>query len=292
MAFKFPTKLSNSPQFVFGEPQTASWEGIELTVASENIEKPTVWAIKENRHALIVHLGGTINEIETEIDRRASKLNPPTDGEFWLIPANSEYFSYTRGETVSYAEFYFEPDYLGRILGEKAKNYELMPHIGQFDNFLCQNVKQLISIISKSDNISDLMSENISQTLCLYLFSNYNTKSFSSEKQHIKFTPKKFSLLQEYIHDNLTERITVENLAEIAEISSHNLLRFFSKSFGKTPAQYIIEQRLRKARWLLANSKKDITTIAYETGFSSHSHLTTTFRTHTGITPNQFRLAA
>ncbi|HMS43619.1 MAG TPA: hypothetical protein PKE69_25550, partial [Pyrinomonadaceae bacterium] len=152
MAFKFPTKLSNSPQFVLIEPQTASWGGIELTVASENIEKPTVWAIKESRHALVVHLGGTINEIA----RRASKLNPPTDGEFWLIPANSEYFSYTRGETVSYAEFYFEPDYLRRVLGEKAKNYELMPHIGQYDNFLNQSVKQLVSLASKSDDISNL----------------------------------------------------------------------------------------------------------------------------------------
>ncbi|MEK7725415.1 MAG: AraC family transcriptional regulator [Acidobacteriota bacterium] len=291
MAFKISAEISNSPQFVFESTQTAKWEGIELTVASENIEKPTVWAINENRHALIVHLGGTINEIETEIDRRASKLNPPTDGEFWLIPANAEYFSFTRGETVRYAEFYFDLNYLEMIFGDKAKNYELMPHIGHFDNFLYQNVKQLTAIVSKSDDISNLMSENISQTLCLYLFSNYNTKSFSAGKQSIKFTPKKFSLLQEYIHDNLSERIMLENLAEIVGMTSHNLLRFFGKSFGKTPAQYIIEQRLRKVRWLLVNSKKDITTIAQETGFSSHSHLTTTFKSHAGITPNEFRLA-
>ena len=115
MTFKFPAKFSNSPQFIEEKPQTVKWNGIELTVASENIEKPTVWAIKENRHALIVHLGGTINRIETEIDRRGAKVNPPTAGEFWLIPANSEYFSFTHGETVSYAEFYFEKDYLRKF---------------------------------------------------------------------------------------------------------------------------------------------------------------------------------
>lgn len=289
MTFKISAELSKSPQFVSDKPITTNWQGIELTVASENIEKPTVWKIHEKRHALIVHLGGKMNTIETEINRRASKLNPPTDGEFWLIPAKSEYFTYTQGEAVSYAEFYFDLDYLENLLGEKAKNYELMPHIGQYDNFLYQNVKELVSTTSKNDDISKLIGNNISQTLCLYLFSNYNTNEFASNGNKIKFTPKKFSLLQEYIHDNLSDKITLENLAEIAEISNHNLLRFFSNSFGKTPAQYIIEQRLRKARWLLKNSKKDITNIALETGFSSHSHLTSTFKKIIGITPQEFR---
>ena len=289
MAFKFSAEFSNSPQFVGEKPRIVNWRGIELTVASENIEKPTVWSIKENRHALIVHLGGKINEIETEIDRRSSKLNPPTAGEFWLIPANAEYFSFTRGETVNYAEIYFEPDYLEKLLGESGKDYELKPHVGLYDNFLYQNVKQLTSLITKTDDISELMGDNISQTLCLYLFSNYNSQVITSDKQTIKLSQRKHALLQEYIQENLAEQITLEKLAKVAEINSHKLLRLFSTSFNSSPAQYIIKQRLRKVRFLLSNTKQDITTIALATGFSSHSHLTTTFKKHTGITPAEFR---
>lgn len=288
MAFRISAKLSNSPQFV-AKPIKTNWEGIELTVASENIEKPTIWKIHENRHALIVHLDGKIETIETEINRRASKLNPPTDGEFWLIPANYEYLTYTQGEAVRYAEFYFDLNYLENLLGEKAGNYELLPHIGHYDNFLYQNVKELVSLTAKSDDISKLLGENLSQAVCLYLFGNYNARESATSGTKIKFTPQKFSLLQEYIHDNLAEKITLDNLAEIANVTQHNLLRFFGNSFGKTPAQYIIEQRLRKARWLLANTKKDITAIALETGFSSHSHLTSTFKKNVGTTPQDFR---
>lgn len=289
MAFKKLTELSNSRHFIDMVPKTSKWAGIELTVANENIERQTVWAIKEKRHTLIVHLGGTINQIETEIDRRTAKLNPPTAGEFWLIPANAEYFTFTQGETVNYAEFYFEPDYLESVLGKNAGNYELKPHVGIFDNFLYQNAKQLSLLMSKSDDISILMGENISQTLCLHLFNNYSANNLPSEERSVKFTPKKFSKLQEYIYDNLGEKITLEKLSRVAEVAPHNLLRGFTKSFGKTPGQYIIEQRLRKVRWLLVNTKKDITTIALETGFSSHSHLTTTFKVQIGITPKEFR---
>ncbi len=289
MTFKFSTKLSDSPQIIEEKPQTVHWDGIELTVASENIEKPTVWSINEDRHALIVHLGGTINQIETEIDRRGSKINPPTAGEFWLIPANSKYFSYTRGETVRYAEIYFEKDYLSKVFGEKKPEVELLSHIGWYDNFLYQNVKQLVSLVRQTDDISKLMSENISQTLCLYLFNNFTANSTKQKTEPIKFSPKKYALIQEYIQENLTEQITLEKLAKVAGMNSHTLLRSFGKTFGTTPAQYIIEQRIRKARWLLINSDKDITTIAHETGFSSHSHLTTTFKKNINLSPREFR---
>lgn len=289
MTFKFLAKLSNSPQFINEEPQTVRWDGIELTVASESIEKPTVWAINENRHALIVHLGGTINQIETEINHRSSKINPPTAGEFWLIPANSKYFSFTHGETVSYAEIYFETDYLSKLLGEKVKDIELLPHIGWYDNFLYQNVKQLVSLVNQTDDISQLMSGNISQTLCLYLFRTFTANSQNVNNQIVKFSPKKYALLQEYIQDNLAEQITLNKLAKLTGMSSHSLLRSFNKTFGTTPAQYVINQRLRKARWLLANTNKDVTTIALETGFSSHSHLTATFKKNMKLSPREFR---
>ncbi|WP_447971870.1 helix-turn-helix domain-containing protein [Nitrospira sp. M1] len=63
----------------------------------------------------------------------------------------------------------------------------------------------------------------------------------------------------------------------------------FREAFGTTPAQYIITQRLRRVQSLLVNGKDDITSIAHATGFSSHSHLTTTFKKHLHITPSQFR---
>ena len=78
-------------------------------------------------------------------------------------------------------------------------------------------------------------------------------------------------------------RRLLDDLAAVAGMSVHNFLRAFRKSFGTTPAQYVIDQRLRRARWLLTNTAHDIVAIALETGFSSHSHLTATMHRRHGI---------
>jgi transcriptional regulator GlxA family with amidase domain len=44
----------------------------------------------------------------------------------------------------------------------------------------------------------------------------------------------------------------------------------------------------RRARWLLITRSMDITAVALETGFASHSHFTTTFKAHLGMTPREF----
>jgi AraC family transcriptional regulator len=54
----------------------------------------------------------------------------------------------------------------------------------------------------------------------------------------------------------------------------------------------MIGERLRRAKWLLTHIARDITDIALETGFSSHSHLTTTSTRHVGVTPHLFRARA
>jgi AraC family transcriptional regulator len=72
-------------------------------------------------------------------------------------------------------------------------------------------------------------------------------------------------------------------------LNVHQLLIAFRRNFGTTPAQYILTQRLRRARWHLLNGNADIADIAFDCGFASHSHLSAAFKRDTGITPRQFR---
>jgi AraC family transcriptional regulator len=96
-------------------------------------------------------------------------------------------------------------------------------------------------------------------------------------------------LLTQYVRDNLAEHITLDALACAAGLSARELFATFHAQFETTPAQYVIEQRLQRARWWLLHTRRDITAIALATGFASHSHLTTTFKKHVGVTPRQFR---
>jgi len=114
-------------------------------------------------------------------------------------------------------------------------------------------------------------------------------ESSESEASGPSLSAAKIEMLRDYIHAQTGSRILVRSLAEAAGMSIQNFIVAFTRAFGTTPAQYLIEDRLRRVRWLLKNTKDSISTIAAETGFASQSHLTTTLKQHEGLTPSQYR---
>ncbi len=97
------------------------------------------------------------------------------------------------------------------------------------------------------------------------------------------------TLVRDYVFENLARRITLESLSSLVGQTTHQFLISFRNSFGMSPGQYIIKERLRAAKRLLLYSSWDITTIALRCGFSSHSHLTSTFSRRLSMTPSDFR---
>lgn len=94
-----------------------------------------------------------------------------------------------------------------------------------------------------------------------------------------------------FIDDNLPEKLTVAELAERAGMSRVKFARSFKEATGTSPYRYIITRRLSKARQLLASSRLSLGEIAYAVGFSSQSHLTSTFHRSVGVTPREYREA-
>jgi transcriptional regulator GlxA family with amidase domain len=105
-------------------------------------------------------------------------------------------------------------------------------------------------------------------------------------------TPAKIDLLRHHVNASLGERITVEKLAAVVCMSPQNFAASFKHAFKTTPAQYVLHERLKWARWLLANTDSSIAAVAAETGFSSQSHLTSSLKSRIGETPHELRKAS
>ena len=102
-------------------------------------------------------------------------------------------------------------------------------------------------------------------------------------------TPAKIDLLRHHINASLGERMTVEKLAALVCMSPQSFAVAFKQVFKITPAQYVLWERLKWARWLLKNTETSISAVAAETGFSSQSHLTSALKSRTGETPYELR---
>lgn len=93
----------------------------------------------------------------------------------------------------------------------------------------------------------------------------------------------------EYVAADLSRPFTIQLLAEVAGVSPRHFIRTFQESTGLTPLRFVQEQRIAKAKQLLAEARRSATDIALECGFSHAQHFSTAFKNATGVTPSTFR---
>lgn len=102
-------------------------------------------------------------------------------------------------------------------------------------------------------------------------------------------TPARLRRIDEVIDSAIAGEISIRSMAQSVNLSDGFFIRAFKAAVGKTPHSYAIDRRLAKARELLRTSRHDLREVALATGFSSHAHLSSTFRQRLGISPSRLR---
>jgi AraC family transcriptional regulator len=92
-----------------------------------------------------------------------------------------------------------------------------------------------------------------------------------------------------YLAARMSERITLDDVARAVHASPFHLARIFQRQTGVPVHRYLTQLRLRASLERLADGASDITAIALELGFSSHSHFTDAFRREFGYPPSEIR---
>jgi AraC family transcriptional regulator, arabinose operon regulatory protein len=87
----------------------------------------------------------------------------------------------------------------------------------------------------------------------------------------------------------MAEPFSEERLARAAGLSASRLRHLFRAQTGNSPRRFLEEQRLRRARDLLALSRQTIGEIAAELGFANPFYFTLRFKRQTGESPRAFR---
>lgn len=94
---------------------------------------------------------------------------------------------------------------------------------------------------------------------------------------------------KDYIFSHLHDKLTVQSLAETLEISPNYLSELFKQCEGLSLSQYILHEKINRAKNLLTYSGYSYIEIASYLGFSSQSHLGLQFKKITGYTLRQYR---
>lgn len=124
----------------------------------------------------------------------------------------------------------------------------------------------------------------------------YSTSSTKAERCRRRCSPQTqrthrmiVRAIQEQIGANFTRALTLDGLAATVHLSPHELCRVFRAQTATTIHQYTTQLRMRAALERIADPHTDLTTVALDLGYSSHSHFTSAFRRTFGLLPSALR---
>lgn len=133
------------------------------------------------------------------------------------------------------------------------------------ENLIINKQKELLILLSKSEEAKSII-----------------------EFIHSLFTPYEYDL-KEIIEKNIYTNLTIAELAYLSGMSEATFKRKFSSIFNQSPAKYILQRKLARAKVLLKIESKAISEIAYECGFSSPSSFNRIFKKNFNKTPSEYR---
>ena len=179
---------------------------------------------------------------------------------------------------------------VSRSAFDGASDYALQTMIGVEDPVI-RAISRLAQRELRQGGVGGrLLAEGMASALAVHVLRTYGAASTNRIRVHKGgLAMGQLRRVMEYIDANISDELSLTDLAKIAGLSSHHFGHAFKATTGRSPHRYVIEKRIHRARHLLLDEKTSIAEIALDAGFSNQSHLTINFRRLTGITPAQFR---
>ena len=92
-----------------------------------------------------------------------------------------------------------------------------------------------------------------------------------------------------FIQRNITQNITVKDIAQACSCSESTVAHIFKKYMNESIKKYIMNSRMKMARHLLEISDLSVTDIAFMCGFPNSNHFSVAFKKSSGFNPTKYR---
>lgn len=210
----------------------------------------------------------------------------------FLLPAEMpSAFAWENQDEVIF--FDIRPDVLRRVAAQTecldADKVELMPQLCFQDEQITRFAWSFWHEICTGGWDDRLYCESLLTSFAIHLLRHYCTFPAKLRHESRGLSAPRLRRALETIHASLDQSLRLETVAAELGLNVYYFSRLFRQSMGISPYQYVLQQRIDKAKRLLKNAELSIAEVAMDCGFSSPSHLARHFRRATGMSPKTYR---
>ena len=213
-------------------------------------------------------------------------------GDLSFAPANLPFLGRWKEED-RFVRIQLADDFVNRVaretLNRDGDRLEFVPEFKMRDGQLEAISTMLQTELHQQQSSGALYVDSLANILAVHLLRHQTTTRSQLPSYEGGLAPHQLRRIVDYIDAYLDRDIKLTDLAESVGMSQFHFGRLFKQSVGISPYQYLIQQRVERAKLLLQQTQKPIVDIAFDCGFNSHSHLSKQFRQLTGTTPKAYR---
>jgi len=182
--------------------------------------------------------------------------------------------------------------YLNEFFPKEVSNEKWLLNYDEYHFYNNEEIAYLINkvirICAERSKEKDVLADLTLKELLVRIMQTQNLKTVSDEGYNINQNPLAFVL--NYIKTNLNEKISINSLSDKACMSKATFYRLFKRELGISPNDFILAEKINKAKILLTRPGAKVASISYELGFNDANYFIRTFKKIVGITPGTYQV--
>src|SRR5712672_2090927 len=161
------------------------------------------------------------------------------------------------------------------------------------DNLVDARLRALVEAVN-AERIAgfpsgQLFLDSVERALAVALVNGYAVRHRSVQTHRGGLGSARLRRIKEFVDAKIEDQLTLCEMAQAVELSTAYFSRMFRKSTGESPHQFLMRQRLERAKMMLRSADGRVLDVAVACGFKSQQHFAQAFRHVCGVSPTEYR---
>jgi len=149
--------------------------------------------------------------------------------------------------------------------------------------------RQLLAAAGREHALGQLYAESLANTLGYHLIEHHATYERRIVGTAARLSAAVLARIDSYVEASAEQTITLAALADLANLSVFHFARRFKLTTGRSPYQYVLDWKIKRACQLLRAGELPLATISDALGFASPAHFSAAFKRAVGQSPREFQ---